>query len=159
MPTSTPWTSTPIPISSRFWTSWRQSALFVAIRAIWWWRPPVPARRSFLHWITSFSASRIRIDPAACCLWRTGRKFSSRACTPSALCSRTQTLVSCLWATISRRASTTCFCPSRLSTHRASRKRRVPIFTTTSSWMNSTMPQHRLIRSCCPTTSRASCWA
>ena len=67
--------------------------------------------------------------------------------------------VSCLWATISRRASTTCFCPSRPSTRRASRKRRVPIFTTTSSWMNSTMPQHRLIRSCCPTTSRASCWA
>ena len=84
----------PYSTSRRFWTSWRQSALSVAIRAIWWWRPPVLARRSFLHWTTSASASRIRIDPAACCLWRTGRKFSSRACTPSALCSRTQTLVS-----------------------------------------------------------------
>ena len=120
---------------------------------------PVPARRSSLHWTTSASASRIWIDPAACCLWRTERKSSSRACTPSALCSRTQTLVSCLWATISRRASTTCFCPSRPSTHRASRKRRVPIFTITSSWTNSTMPPRRLTRSCCPTISRAFCWA
>ena len=88
-----------------------------------------------------------------------GRNSQAESCIPSALCSRTQTLVSCLWATISRRASTTCFCPSRPSTHRASRKRRVPIFTITSSWTNSTMPLHRLIRSCCPTTSRASCWA
>lgn len=159
MLTSTPWTSTPIPTSRRFWTSWRQSALFMAIRAIWWWRPPVPARRSSLHWITSDSASRIRIGPAACCLWRTGRKSSSRACTPSAACSRMQTLVSCLWVTISWRASTTCFCPSRPSTRRASRKRQVPIFTITSSWTNSTMPPRRLTRSSCPTTSRASCWA
>ena len=159
MPTSTPWTSTHIPTSRRFWTSWRQSALFVAIRAIWWWLPPVPARRSSLHWTTSASASRIWIDPAACCLWRTERKSSSRACTPSAPCSRMQTLVNCLWVTISRRASTTCFCPYRLSTHRASRKRRVPIFTIISSWTNSTMPPRRLTRSCCPTTSRASCWA
>ena len=159
MLTSTPWTSTPIPTSRRFWTSWRQSALFVAIRAIWWWRPPVPARRSFLHWTTSASASKIRTGLAVCSLWHTGRKSSSRACTPSALCSRTQTLVSCLWVTISRRALTTCFCPSRPSTHRASRKRRVPIFTITSLWTNFTMQPHRLIRSCCPTTSRASCWA
>ena len=159
MLTSTPWTSTHIPTSRRFWTSWRQSALFVAIRTIWWWLPPVPARRSSLRWTTSASAGRIRIDPAACCLWRTGRKSSSRACTPSAPCSRTQTLVSCLWATISQRASTTCLCPSRPSTHRASQKRRVPIFTITSSWTNSTMPPRRPTRSSCPTTSRASCWA
>ena len=52
-----------------------------------------------------------------------------------------------------------CFCPSRPSTRRASRKRRVPIFMITSSWTNSTMPPRRLTRSSCPTTSRASCWA
>ena len=34
-----------------------------------------------------------------------------------------------------------------------------PIFTITSSWTSSTMRRRRLIRSCCPTTSRASCWA
>ena len=49
--------------------------------------------------------------------------------------------------------------PSRPSTHRASRKRRVPIFTITSLWTNFTMPPRPLIRSCCPTTSPVSCWA
>ena len=38
MLTSTPWTSTHIPTSRRFWTSWRQSARSVAIHAIWWYR-------------------------------------------------------------------------------------------------------------------------
>jgi len=116
-------------------------------RAILWWLPPVQARRSFPRWITSAFASRIRISRAACSLWRTGKKFSSRVCIPSGLYSRTQTSEKCLWAATSRKASIICLSPFRPSIRKASRKRHRLISTITSSWTSSTMRRLRPTRS------------
>ena len=87
---------TPIPTSRRFWISWRQSAQSAAILVIWWLLLPVPARRLFLRWTISVSASRIQTSPVDCSLWRTEKKSSSRVCTRSGLCSKMPTLAKCL---------------------------------------------------------------
>ena len=159
MPKSTQWILRPTPTSRRFWTSWKPSARSAAIRAIWLWQLPELARQSSLHWTTSVSANRTRTSPAVCSLWCTGKKSSSRACTPSAPCSRMPILAKCLWATTSPRVSTICLFPSRPSTLRTLLQRHHRSFMTTSSWMSSTMRQLRPIRNCWPTISLAFCWA
>lgn len=61
-----------------------------------------------------------------------GKKFSSRVCIPSELCSRTQTSERCLWAVINRKVSTISLSPFRPSIRKTSRKRHRLISTITS---------------------------
>ena len=159
MPKSTPWTSRPIPTSRKYWTSWKPSARSGGIHETWLWQPPVPARPSFQRWTTNAFASRTLANLVVCSLWHTEKKFSGRACTPSAPYSRMPTLVKCSWATISPRALTTCLSPSRPSTHRTSPQKLPQSSMISSLWTSFTMQPLRPTKNCWPIISPASCWA